>query len=80
MAKFKHLTKKKLEDVRNRLFEVSSGLNGLGSLFESQSGDFCPSPGEFFGIGQLVKQYSREIEIQEDILNCGYNSQAVKKE
>ncbi len=80
MAKFKHLTEKKLKDIRNRLFEVSSGLNGLGTLFESQSKAFCPSTSELFGVGQLVKQFSREIEIQEDILNCGYNSQAVKKE
>ncbi len=79
MAKFKHLTKEKLNHVRNRLFEVSSGLNGLGSLFESQSVHFCPSPDELYGIGQLLKQLSREVEVQEDILNCGYDSQAVKK-
>ena len=79
MAKFKHPTKNKLSNTCNCIFDIQSGLYGLGSLFESQSSDACFSPSELFGIGQLLKQISRELSVQEDILRCGYDSRAVKK-
>ena len=77
MAKFKHLTNEKLDNVCHRIFEIQSGLNGLASLFEFQSRDACYSPDEFFGMGQLMKQLARELSIQEDILRCGYNSKPI---
>ena len=80
MAKFKHLTKDKLSNACDRMLNIQSGLYGLGSLFEYQSSDACFSPDELFGIGQLLKQISHELSIQEDILSCGYDSRAVKKE
>ena len=80
MEKFKHLTKDKLSNACGRIFDIQSGLYGLGSLFEYQSSDACFSTSELFGIGQLLKQISHELSIQEDILRCGYDSRAVKKE
>lgn len=74
MAKFKHLSKTKLDDVCQRLWQVHSALNGAGSLFEFQSRDACYSPDELFGMGQIFKQLSRELEVLEDILRCGYDS------
>ena len=79
MAKFKHLTKERFDDVCYRLFKIQSGLNGLGSLFEFQSSENCFSVDELFGMGQIIKQLSRELSIQEDILRCGYDSRAVTK-
>lgn len=79
MAKFKHLTRKRFDNVCHRLFEIQSSLNGLGSLFEFQSKEVCFSPSELFGMGQLIKQLGHELAIQEDILRCGYDSQAVTK-
>ena len=80
MAKIKHLTKERFDSVCHRLFEIQSGLDGLGSLFESQRGEASFSPAELFGVGQLIKQLSRELSIQEEILRCGYDSRAVTKE
>ena len=79
MAKFKHLTEDRLSNVCNQLFKIQSGLEGLGSLFEFQSREACYSPDELFGIGQLLKQLSRELSAQENILRCGYDGRAVKK-
>ena len=79
MAKLKHLTKNRFDNVCNRLFEIQSGLDGLGSLFEFQSREANLSPDELFGVGQLMKQLSRELSTQEDILRCGYDSRAVTK-
>ena len=80
MAKFKHLTKDRFSNACHRIFEIQSGLNGLGSLFEFQSQHSCISPDEFFGIGKLIKLLSEELSIQEEILRCGYDSSAVTKE
>ena len=63
MAKFKHLTKDKLSNACGRIFDIQSGLYGLGSLFEYQSSDACFSTSELFGIGQLLKQISHELVI-----------------
>ncbi|MDC1174189.1 hypothetical protein OAT67_02265 [Bacteriovoracaceae bacterium] len=80
MAKFKHLTQEKMDDVCFRLFQVQMGLNGLGSLFEFQSREAVYDPDEFHGIGQLIKQQSKELSILEDILRCGYDSRAITKD
>ena len=80
MAKFKHLTKDRFSNACHRLFDIQSGLNGLGSLFEFQSQHSCISPDEFFGIGKLIKRLAEDLSIQEEILRCGYDSSAVTKE
>ena len=80
MSKIKHLNQKNLDDVCWRLYQVQSGLNGLGSLFEFQSKDAVYDPDELHGIGQLLKHLSRELSALEDILRCGYESRAVKKD
>ena len=79
MAKFKHLTHKKLEDVCFQLFQIQSGLKGLGSLFEFQSRGISLDSDELYGIGQLIKQLAHELSVQEDILRCGYDSKAITK-
>ena len=79
MAKFKHLTRGRFDNICNRIFEIQCGLDGLGSLFESQSRQTSLSPDELCGVGQLMKQLVRELSIQEDILRCGYDSRAVTK-
>ena len=80
MAKFKHLAKEKMEHVTNRLWEIETSLEGLGSLFEDQSSDSVFEPDELFGIGQLVKGQARELAILGDILKCGYDSMAITKD
>ena len=80
MAKFKHLTKEKFDNVCYRLFEIQNELNGLGALFEAHSTESCMSPDELFGVGRLIKHVGRELSIQEEILREGYDSQAVTKE
>lgn len=77
MAKVKHIKKKRLDKACNRLFDIQSGLGGLGALFEFQEVDLSPS--ESFGVGQLIKILAHELSIQEDIIRCGYDSQAVTK-
>lgn len=79
MAKFKHLTKERFDEVCNRLWKVHSALNGAGSLFEYQSREAFYDQDELFGMGQIFKQLSKELEILEDILRCGYDSRALTK-
>ena len=80
MAKFKHLTKEKFDNVCYRLFEIHSGLDGLGTLFESQSAETCFSTEELFGMGQVIKQLARNLSVQEDILRYGHDSRTVTKD
>lgn len=79
MAKMKHITKNRFDKTCQRIFEIQSGLNGLGSLFESQGIETHLSPSELFGVGQLIKILAHDLSIQEDILRCGYDSRAVTK-
>ena len=79
MAKIKHIRRKRLDKVCNRISNIESGLNGLGALFEFQSREACLEPDELFGVGQLMKILAHELSIQEDTLRCGYDSRAVTK-
>ena len=80
MAKeIKHITRKRFDNACYRLFEIHSGLDGLGSLFESQSSDAHFNPEELFGVGQLLKLLARELSTQEGILRDGYDRRAVLK-
>lgn len=79
MGKLKHLNKKKVEAVNDRLWQVESGLKGLGSLFKNQSRHASYSQDELFGLGQLLQHLSYELSVLEDVLHCGYDSKAMKK-
>ena len=79
MAKFKHLSKTKIEHITLRLGTAHASLNGLGALFQSRREiDFDDD--ELFGIGELVKGQAKELSVLEDILRCGYDSRAITKD
>ncbi len=80
MEKFEHLTKDKLKNICHRLFEIQSGFNGLGSLFEFQSQHSCMSPDEFFGVGKLIKLLAEDLSIQEEILRTCCDASSMTKE
>ena len=79
MKEFEHLTEEKIEQVINGLWEVESSLQGLARLFQykEEVGGVNFDSEEFFGVGQLLKVLSRQIETQEDILKYGFNSMAI---
>ena len=79
MAKFKHLSKNKFNHVRQNLLQIENGLSGLGALFEDQGATWALSQNELFGIGQIIKLMGHQLSIQNDILDCGYDSKAITK-
>ena len=78
MAKFKHLTNKKLKHIKNQLWKVESSLEGLSALFQDreQQGAAPLDSDQLFGIGQILKGFSKELSILLDILSCGHDSKA----
>lgn len=78
--KMNHLNERILNKVKERLWEVNSSLKGIASLFQKESGySVCIEADEFFGIGTFLKKQAEELSILEDILNCGYDSMANKR-
>lgn len=75
-----HLDPEKLRQCCIRLWKISGGLNGLGALLKSQTQETCYEDGELFGIGQILKSFSYEISVIEDILQCGYDSRSSEGE
>jgi hypothetical protein len=69
-----HLSKKKLDKVCERIWQVHGSLKGLGGLFTQGTRDICFDDSEFFGIGQLLKTLGEELEVLEDVLMCGEDS------
>ena len=80
MAKFKHLSKDKMDHVIDRIGEIRSALDGLAALFYSQSRDFSPNPNEIHGMGDLVKTQSRALASLDDILRDGRDNRSVTKD
>ena len=83
MAKFRHLSKEKMEHITNRLWELECSLEGLGALFQGARTDRDGSSfdtDELFGMGQLFKGLSKQVSVLEDILKCGYDSRAITKD
>ena len=77
MAKFKHLSKSKMDHVIDRVGEVRSALGGLASLFHSQDMSYSPNPNELYGIGDLITTQARALASLDDILRTGYDSKAI---
>ena len=82
MAKFKHLTKEKMDKVTNDLWEIKSSLKGLGCLFQykDDGGHAFFDTSDLFGIGQLIKGIAKRVSVLEDILRCGYDSMAITED
>lgn len=75
-----HLNERILGKVKERLWNVSSSLNGIGKLFQKEENfSICMDADESFGIGTYLKKQAEELSILEDILNCGYDSMADKR-
>ena len=79
MAEFEHLSKEKMEHVENGLWEISSALNGLGSVFQGGKNEIPLENDEWFGVGQMLKIISQRASSLEDILRCGHDSMAITK-
>jgi len=71
-----HLNEKILDKIKERLWIVSSSLEGLGSLFTQVNSDPCFDSDELYGIGNLLKKLGEEVSILDDILSCGKDSTA----
>ncbi len=67
----KDLKEETLKEVRDRLSDVSSSLNGLGGLFTLGRTDLFLKDDEFWGVGELIKGLGAEVSRIEDILKCG---------
>lgn len=78
MNDLEHLTPKKVEAICIRLWSVRGSLRGVGALLEQQSLSACYETDELFGLGQLCKSFSGQLDKIEDILRCGYDSRADK--
>lgn len=74
-----HLSKEILSATTDRLNRISSSLDGLSGLFSQGSKHMCLDESEFYGLGQILKIISLELQISEDILRCGYSSDAKMK-
>ena len=79
MAEFDHLTKEGLGQVQDKLWEIESSLTGMAALFRSKEemGTSVFDTDELYGIGNLLKSISEKLAVQRDILQCGFDSEAV---
>ncbi|MAZ48542.1 MAG: hypothetical protein CME65_08260 [Halobacteriovoraceae bacterium] len=69
MAKFND---EDLKDISEKVRDLSSALNGMAALFESQSRQACITPEDFYGVGQVLRQFSRVLEGLEDRLRGSF--------
>lgn len=71
----KHLNKKVLFKVCDRLDVTKDSLIGLSGLLLAQDNrDSCIENSELNGLGQLLNKISEELGVLEDILRSGKNS------
>ncbi|MCY4644693.1 MAG: hypothetical protein OXB88_08760 [Bacteriovoracales bacterium] len=63
-----------VEEIGSRLWKLEYSLKGLAALFERSSGDPPLEKDEFFGIGQILENFAREISDLEDLINSRYDS------
>lgn len=80
MAKFKHLSKDKMDHVIDRIGEIRSALDGLAVLFYNHDGDVVPNRNEVHGIGDIIKGQSRALASLDDILRDGRDNRAVTED
>lgn len=74
-----HLTKKLVDKTCERLWTINGSLKGLGGLFTTGARDICFDGEEFYGVGQLLRKLGEEVEAIEDLLRCGQDSMADKR-
>ncbi len=74
-----HLTKKLIDKTCERLWRINGSLKGLGGLFTTGARDICFDGEEFYGVGQILRKLGEEIEAIEDLLRCGQDSMADKR-
>ncbi len=74
-----HLTKKLIDKTCERLWTINGSLKGLGGLFTTGARDICFDGEEFYGVGQLLRKLGEETEAIEDLLRCGQDSMADKR-
>ena len=74
-----HLTKKLVDKTCERLWTINGSLKGLGGLFTTGARDICFDGEEFYGVGQLLRKLGEEIEAIEDLLRCGQDSMADRR-
>ena len=74
-----HLTKILIEKTCERLWTINGSLRGLGGLFTTGARDICFDGEEFYGVGQLLKKLGEELEAIEDLLRCGQDSMADRR-
>ena len=67
------VSKEKLLKSCDDIWEVSSALNGLGSLFEQQKTEISYNESELFGIGQCIKLLSQKLISVEDSLRENFS-------
>ncbi len=74
-----HLNKKLVFKICDRLWVANGSLKGLGGLFTQGTREMSFEDEEFYGVGQLLKSIGDELAILEDILRCGKDSTADKR-
>jgi hypothetical protein len=70
----KHLNRKVLFKVCDRLDVAKGSLAGLSGLLTQDIRASCFENGELIGLGQLLNKIGEEIGILEDILRSGEDS------
>jgi hypothetical protein len=70
----KHLNKKVLFKVCDRLDVAKGSLIGLSGLLAQDNRDSCIENSELNGLGQLLNKMSEELGVLEDILRSGKDS------
>jgi len=80
MKSLAHLTGEKVEALCIQLWAIRGSLKGMGALLEQQCHDPCYEGDEMFGLGQLCKLLSDQLDRIEDILRCGYDSRAAQED
>jgi hypothetical protein len=76
MSSIGHINKKVLFKVCDRIDDAKGSLMGMSGLLRQTSNDICFTNGELYGLGQLLKKISEELDVVEDILRCGEDSTA----
>ena len=74
-----HLTTKFIDKMCERLWTVRGSLGGVGGLFTQGTKEVSFDDGEFYGIGLLLKKLGDELGAIEDLLRCGKDSMADRR-
>jgi hypothetical protein len=74
-----HLNKEALEDIAEKMWIAHGSLKGLAALFTQGSKNSCFESKELYGIGQLLKKISEDLEKLEDRLRSGDGASSINK-